>query len=110
MSIHQIDQLSTIPVFVGHDAPQYLRVHIQGLGEEIAGDSWLFKNQTGQIYVEKLGLNTFIQTDRPLYKPGQTSKLLSYTIVFVIQNILHNLQKRTSHLADDDSFPAERKS
>lgn len=60
-------------MFVGHDAPRYLTVHVQGLGEEIAGDSWLFKNKTGRIYVEKLGLNTFIQTDRPLYKPGQTS-------------------------------------
>ncbi|XP_066919557.1 alpha-1-macroglobulin-like isoform X3 [Clytia hemisphaerica] len=72
--IVQPGQLSTIPLFVGHDASNRLKLHIEGLGEAIDGDSWLFKNTTDYIYVQKLGLNIMVQTDRPIYKPGQTIK------------------------------------
>ena len=66
--------MTTVPVFVGHDAKNSLKLSIEGLGERVGDDSWLFKNKSESIPVQRLGLNLFIQTDRPIYKPGQTSK------------------------------------
>jgi hypothetical protein len=62
--------LISIPVTVPHNAPRNVRVVLQGEGV-IGGDLWKFSNMSQDIRVEKLGLSILIQTDRPLYKPGQ---------------------------------------
>lgn len=69
--------LTSIPILVAHDAPSNLKVRVMGLGESVDnGDSWMFQNTSDSINVQRLGLNIFIQTDRPIYKPGQTSKYI----------------------------------
>ena len=57
-----------------HNAPRNVRLVLKGEGV-IGGDIWKFSNMSQVISVENLGLSILIQTDRPLYKPGQTSKL-----------------------------------
>lgn len=59
---------------MNHNSPGGIKVEISGIGESVDGKEWSFKNTSERIQIEKLGLNIFIQTDRPIYKPGQKSK------------------------------------
>ena len=72
-----IETLVELDYFIPHDAPRGLRVEIIGYGTTDDGHVWKFENKTkDEIPVVKLGYNIFIQTDRPVYKPGQKSKIL----------------------------------
>ncbi|XP_047140669.1 alpha-1-macroglobulin isoform X3 [Hydra vulgaris] len=65
--------LNTLPLYIDHDAPSSLKLTLEGRGV-IRNRVWVFKNETNYISVSKLGLNVLIQTDKPVYKPGQTIK------------------------------------
>ena len=36
---------------------------------------WFFNNQTKEIEIKKTSTSVFIQSDRPIYKPGETSMI-----------------------------------
>ena len=67
--------LTTIPVRIHHNAPSHVFVNVNGVGKINAQEDWVFANKSESIRVEKLGLNILVQTDRPLYKPGQTGEI-----------------------------------
>ena len=67
-----LEILNTLPLYIDHRAPSNLKLTIEGRGD-IGDNVWVFKNQSNSFHVSKLGLKVFIQTDRPIYKPGQTS-------------------------------------
>ena len=70
-----IETLVELDYYIPHDAPRGLLVEIIGYGTTDDGHVWKFENKTkDEIPVVKLGYNIFIQTDRPVYKPGQKSK------------------------------------
>lgn len=59
--------LTQIPIYIPHDSPRYLKVKLDGLSTD---NRWRFTNTSNRVTVQKLGLNVFLQTDRPIYKPG----------------------------------------
>ncbi|XP_047140666.1 murinoglobulin-1 isoform X2 [Hydra vulgaris] len=69
----QPEILNTFPLYIDHDAPSSLKLTLEGQGV-IRNQVWVFKNESNYISVSKLGLNVLIQTDKPVYKPGQTIK------------------------------------
>ena len=67
------DQLVNIPVEIPHGAEDdFVILHLLGVGRINETHDWHFNNKSQRISVEKLGLSVLIQTDRPIYKPGQT--------------------------------------
>ncbi|XP_065672425.1 pregnancy zone protein isoform X2 [Hydra vulgaris] len=69
----QPEILNTFPLYIDHNAPSTLKFNIEGHGV-VGNQVWVFKNESRYISVSKLGLNVLIQTDKPVYKPGQTIK------------------------------------
>ena len=58
-------------------APSAGTIKIEGESSVSGGDSGLgckFENVTKRIPIQKLIRTMFIQTDRPIYKPGEASK------------------------------------
>lgn len=47
---------------------------MEGFGASVDNQEWYFKNESKNIFIEKHATNMFIETDRPIYKPGQKSK------------------------------------
>ena len=43
--------------------------------------TWTFVNKTSSIRVQKSSNQLFIQTDRPIYKPGETSELIHIVLL-----------------------------
>ena len=79
-----LEILNTLPLYIDHNAPSSLKLTIEGRGD-IGDNVWVFKEQSEYFHVSKLGLKVFIQTDRPIYKPGQTST--TYIKIYVIPHL-----------------------
>ena len=68
--------LTTIPVKIYYNATSPVKVQIKGIGRiPPAKEFWLFKDTSKSIPVRQSELSIIIQTDKPIYKPGQTSKI-----------------------------------
>ena len=80
-----------------------------GLGELHMGDSWMFQNTSESVQVQKLGLNIFIQTDRPIYKPGQTSMLNDFVFCYTYFNI-QRVFKQYIKMRESGKFFSKNKS
>jgi len=65
------ETLTNYGYYIGDDAPRSVKVVVEGFGLSVNNQEWYFKNESKNIYIEKHATNMFIETDRPMYKPGQ---------------------------------------
>ncbi|XP_057300499.1 alpha-2-macroglobulin-like protein 1 isoform X4 [Hydractinia symbiolongicarpus] len=89
----QPEKLSTLPIFMNHNSPGGIKVEVSGIGESVDGKEWSFKNTSERIQIEKLGLNIFIQTDRPIYKPGQKIQFRVIVVTHTLKPYEGKLEK-----------------
>lgn len=73
LSFFSLGQLVSIPLTVPHIVPKEVYLRVSGVGTVDDNVTWHFTNKSEAISVQSLGLNILIQTDRPMYKPGQLS-------------------------------------
>ncbi|XP_065060175.1 alpha-1-macroglobulin-like isoform X3 [Rhopilema esculentum] len=74
--------LTEIVIKIPSSAPSWAIVQIEGRADVPAGTDglaedaiWTFKNKTGSINIQRSSTTVFIQTDRPIYKPGESMKM-----------------------------------
>ena len=64
---------------------------VRGLGNDVM---WTFENVTKSISIQKTSRTMFIQTDRPIYKPGEASKYLCFELLhFHFASIIFKIEK-----------------